>query len=346
MENVLPLASRRSPKSVDLILSDPQVRQLYHYFGPSLRHIFEFYAGEGSHSAKSKAASKGFMAEAGTFDDLKEESKARFRQARRAGGGTSPTPSSSGASVSSSKMGKNSMTNALGYPDFGRFGTDFGLTSKGSSLTMIDIGDIYLAGVANASGTAGAGARKLKFKDFWEVLVRVAMQAYRKCQVGQADKIRGLMLYMWRQIQTSVNNSVNGPLDSGRSTHKGGLLRGCQLFNERFISMWQEDGYRDYLYPKEEAPPEGRDVLTKLVNGEELKADALPPSPPRRGGGGGGGGARGLGGGEGGGLEIEEDDVSDLNDMGFNPDKLRELLVKKPELAAMLQEQLEDAGMA
>jgi hypothetical protein len=32
--------------------------------------------------------------------------------------------------------------------------------------------------------------------------------------------------------------------------------------------------------------------------------------------------------------------------MGFNPDKLRELLVKKPELAAMLQEQLEDAGMA
>jgi len=231
------------------------------------------------------------------------------------------------------------MTNALGYPDFVRLGSDFGLTSKGSSLTMIDIGDIYLAGVANSQGTAGAGARKLKFKDFWEVLVRVSLQAYRKCAVDNADKIRGLMLYMWRQIQTSVNNSMNGPLDSARSTHKGGLLRGCQLFNERFISMWQEDEYKDYLYPQAPDREEGRDVLTKLVMGEEIKVDpiVMPPKPPkgRRGG-------RGEGTFQ---LEIENDDESDLNELGFNPDKLRSLLVSKPELAAMLQEQLEEAGM-
>jgi len=77
MENVLPLASRRSPKSIDAVLSDPTVKGLYHYFGPSLRHIFEFYAGEGVSAAKEKAAQRGFNNEAATFDELKAESKAR-----------------------------------------------------------------------------------------------------------------------------------------------------------------------------------------------------------------------------------------------------------------------------
>ena len=60
---------------------------------------------------------------------------------------------------------QNSMTAAIGYADFIKFASDFGLTSKGSTLTMIDIGDIYLAGVANAAGTAAAGVRKVRRGD-------------------------------------------------------------------------------------------------------------------------------------------------------------------------------------
>ena len=111
MENILPLASRRSPKSVDLVLSDPSVKGLYQYFGPSLRHIFEFYAGEGVSAAKEKAAARGFMSEAANFDDLKKESKARFAAARRAGA-ASPSPSD-GASVTSSGKGMGKVSSVV-----------------------------------------------------------------------------------------------------------------------------------------------------------------------------------------------------------------------------------------
>lgn len=229
MENVLPLASRRSPRNIDAVLEEGQVRDVLKYFRPSLRHIFEFYASAALSMAKEKAAVKGFMAESSNFDDFKASTRARFHLQQRAArsGATSPTSSSAGTSVTSSKLpGKNSMTNALGYADFVRLASDFGLTSKGSSLTMIDIGDIYLAGVTRTKETSKGGVTKLKFVDFLEVLVRISLQAYAKCNVSVADKIKALMLYMWRQIQNSVNNSVNGPLDSTRSTHKGGLLRG------------------------------------------------------------------------------------------------------------------------
>jgi len=177
--------------------------------------------------------------------------------------------------------------------------------------------------------------------------VRCARQAYRKIPVGDSDKLRGLLLYMWRQIQSSIAESVNGNLSSSRSTHKGGLLRGAQLFNERFIAMWQEDGYKDYLFPKSAEKEEGRDVLSKLISGEALKAD-LPPPPEMRASKKVGMKKRGenLASGNTVLIDLEEDDNSDLGDLGINPDRLKELLIRRPDLAAMLQKNLQEAGLA
>ena len=76
------------------------------------------------------------------------------------------------------------MSSSMSYSDFVRFAGDFGLTSK-VLITMIDIGDIYMAGVANAAGTASI--RRLHFDDFFEVLVRVALASYKKCQVRKSE---------------------------------------------------------------------------------------------------------------------------------------------------------------
>ena len=53
---------------------------------------------------------------------------------------------------------------------------------------------------------------------------------------------------------------------TGQSTYKGGLLRGSQLLNEKFILQWQDDGFQDYLGPPAaEAKPEAMDVLRRLA---------------------------------------------------------------------------------
>ncbi|GMH79654.1 hypothetical protein TrVE_jg13677 [Triparma verrucosa] len=322
MENVLPLASRRSPKSIDVVLeNDTSVKELHKYFKASLTKIFEYYASSGMASAKEKASHRGFHAESKNFDELRDETKAKLDKGAQ----------SSDMSVSSSmRLKQNSMTSAMGYADFIRFASDFGLTSKGSSLTMIDIGDLYLAGVANASGTHHGGVRKLRFSDFWEVIIRIALQAYKKCAVSHCDKTKGLLLYMWRQVQTNVGNAMGKNVQTLRSSNKGGLLKGSQDFSREFIAMWQNEEFKDYLYPKKAAPVEGRTVLSKLIAGENVKADRLPPPPPD--------GVRYE-------LDIEDDDSSVLEGHGIQPDKLRALLARKPEIVMLLQQGLQEIGL-
>jgi len=171
MENVLPLASRRSPKSIDRVLCESEMIGLFNHFSESVTKIFEFYATEGVNNNRAKAGARGVKG-VEDFDMVKAESKARFQRNElrasgfgKSGEGSVGKSSGGGRKVSSG----NSMQNGMSYTDFVRFATDFGLTSQGSNLTMIDVGDIYLAGVANATGTASV--RKLKFRDFKEVLV-------------------------------------------------------------------------------------------------------------------------------------------------------------------------------
>lgn len=114
---------------------------------------------------------------------------------------------------------------------------------------------------------------------------------------------------------------------------------GCQLFNERFIALWQKDQYRDYLYPKDEAVPEGRDVLNQLIMGESLSLKANEPPPVPQASSADAGRAH-----LGSSFDLKVDDASDLNALNIQPDKLKELLMKKPELVAQLQEALNDPG--
>jgi hypothetical protein len=366
MENILPLASRRAPKSIDALLAtNGEIAGLFNYFHKSLIAIFEFYASEGLQSNRAKAGARGMKNTCRDFDELQDESRARLAAS---GNGeikgtmkTSPNRSMSGTSVKSGAIKQNSMTSSMSYSDFIHFSSDFCLTSK-VLVTMIDLGDVYLSGVANATGTASV--RKLRFGDFQEVLVRVALMAYANSPVSPADKTRGILLYMWRQIQTSINKEVTSLVSSSRASHKGGLLRGAQLFNERFIAMWQQDGYKDYLLPEKEKTEEGRDVLTRLLDGGG-GLDGFLPKPPtpkkkaheskkvgmrnsndsdrsgipfQKARHGGGSSINSF-------IDLEDDDASKLGDLGISPEKLRELLIRRPDLAEMLQRNLVDAGL-
>ena len=57
LEFVLPLASRRSPDSIDDILEDPEVQQLYRKFEHPIYEIFEFYASAADVNRRKQVAS-------------------------------------------------------------------------------------------------------------------------------------------------------------------------------------------------------------------------------------------------------------------------------------------------
>ena len=161
-------------------------------------------------------------------------------------------------------------------------------------------------------------------------------------QVSNAMRTRGILLFMWRQIQTSINASVTGKnISSSRSSHKGGLLRGAQLFNERFIAMWQDDDYKDYLAPPPPRPVQARDVLSTLV---DAGPDG-PPRPPQ---------AKAALGEDPDGdreqvsankasafhFELQNDGDDQLKQLNIDPDRLKELLMRRPDLAEMLHRHL------
>jgi hypothetical protein len=165
------------------------------------------------------------------------------------------------------------------YSDFFRFAADFGLSTMG--LTTLDLGDIYLSVVqqphnntssnASSSGADGTGSasfepevRKINFSEFWESLVRCALRAFADTKIPTDEKIKGMFLYIWRFIQSSIQDEISGigtVNRGGFNTYKGGLVRGSQILNERFISAWTKDGYRDYL----EDPVSKFDVIVLLI---------------------------------------------------------------------------------
>ena len=77
MENILPLASRRSPHSIDYALNDLSVQGIFSYFGESLNHIFEFYTSSGEAASKKKMGAKQVV-KGRDFDATLSASQSRF----------------------------------------------------------------------------------------------------------------------------------------------------------------------------------------------------------------------------------------------------------------------------
>lgn len=221
MENILPLASRRCPDSVDLYLEDTEVSKLFLYYEDAIKQIFQFYASQAEIRTKGEGSP------------------------RKGGLGST-----------------NTMKEALGYGEMLKFASDFGLSSS-VILSTLEIGDIYLSSIKPTAGSE-LGVRKLTFREFRESLVRCAIVAYSKISDASIiDKIRGLFLYMWRSINTSVPRAF----DARRSvsTYQGDLLSGAMLFNKKFTAQWAADGYRDYLSSGAELVETGREVLSRIL---------------------------------------------------------------------------------
>lgn len=117
------------------------------------------------------------------------------------------------------------------------------------------------------------------FSFSFKVVVRCSLVAFQdKKSLTSEIKIKGLFLSIWRHIQSSAADHMNGYgtiAGGGFNTYKGALLRGTQLLNEKFVAAWTKDNYCDYLAPLVAV---SASVNTSDNNGD-LTSMYLQPSP-------------------------------------------------------------------
>lgn len=227
MDNILPLASRRKPYDISQILSSPPIQAIFTYYEEALLELFRYFATASDHNNKVRNMMRSTSSHTKSFDEHKE----LIQEAREA------------------TRIQTATSNKMSYADFLRFTSEFGLATTG--LTTLDWGDIYLCVIA--AHNFEPQLRKLDFGEFCEAIMRCSLVAFADVEISSEEKLKGLFLYIWRFVQSSVQEEISGIgtlMKGGFNTYKGGLLHGSQILNERFIAQWTRDGYRDYLDPQ------------------------------------------------------------------------------------------------
>ena len=179
----------------------------------------------------------------------------------------------------------NTMCNSLGYDEFLKFCRDFRLSS--CVLSALEIGEVFLSCVPETGGHDELP--KLDFGGFWTALVHCSIIGFSKqdsklgtrgaskaaslrpavssaSRTSPQDKLRALLLFMWRSINEALPAALKAGEFTGQTTYFGHLMRGAMLFNNKFTAMWKSDGYRDYLSTRTEDTRSAEDVLRDLLD--------------------------------------------------------------------------------
>ena len=113
----------------------------------------------------------------------------------------------------------------------------------------------------------------MSFELFCKTLLALAAVGYRDCpsSVPPADKVRALLLYMWKTINDSDNKAVRkvtATRANAVASHAGSLnLFGSGQFSDQFLAYWVKDGFRDYTVPvdSEGGKADGVKMVKRLV---------------------------------------------------------------------------------
>jgi len=107
---------------------------------------------------------------------------------------------------------------------------------------------------------------------FCQSILALAAVAYRDCPsaVSSADKVKALLLYMWKAVNDSDNKTVRkitSTRANAAASHAGSLnLFGSGRFSDQFLAQWVNDGFRDYtIVLGSDAKSDGVKMVKKLV---------------------------------------------------------------------------------
>ena len=328
MENILPLAHRRNPQTIRSQLDNAAVLGVQTEFRDAMLELYTFFASE---SQDEDRKTKATALNASSFDEVAAQTS-RAKTYKRG---------SIMFSVNSAEYGT---TKSLAHQHWMKFAADFGLSSS-VLLTQIEVSDIYLSSVV-VQGKGGTPGRKMRFDQFWEAIVRCALLAWRNVTTASSEnKIRALLVFMWKHFQEKVNEMNSGQRDMGQTdlaVHNRGLVKASEKLMAKVVTMWANSGYKDFLAPPPiqgsasassgDAAVDAVDALSKIVvsadigDGQGVATGRAAPVA------------------QGPAVQLIED-ADDLGDPRIKVDQLRELLAKKPELGKFLKLQLARAGI-
>ena len=248
LENVLPLAQRRSVYSVESVLAEDEIKDLLgRQFARGIDGIFDWcvtMANSSQHAADR--------------------------------GGTNCFDARHNARIGYTEFLKFCET----------FKIFEGQVSRVDALLSVRaVGDVYLAATrkrnAYVSGASPPCVQDMTRSDFDEALVRIALHAY--CgqvflHLSSATKLRALFLYLWRGSASSVPTQTAW-LDALTGCDDR-LVRGAAInphgsanFNATFLKMWKTDDFADYTKDGGVISENGTVMLNRII---DRAADLTP----------------------------------------------------------------------
>lgn len=319
IENILPLAHRRSPQTITGQLNSSKVLAVQIEFRDALLELYTFFASE---SQDEDHETRAIDVKATSFQSM-DSQKNRVRVYKR---------ESVIFCVNSTEYGT---TKSLAHQHWMKFAADFGLSSS-VLLTQIEVSDIYLSSVV-IQGKSGTPGRKMRFDQFWEAIVRCALLAWRNVATATSDsKIRALLVFMWKHFQEKTNemNISSRDMANDLAVHNRGLVKAAEKLMAKVVTMWSDSGYRDFLQPTK---PNGSLGAMVDLSGNTSSIDVLSHTNPFYNGRAGAVSAILCP------VVILLEDSHDLGDARISIENLRELLFKKPELGKFLKTAIDRA---
>mmetsp|Transcript_9547 Transcript_9547/g.14364 ORF Transcript_9547/g.14364 Transcript_9547/m.14364 type:complete len:421 (-) Transcript_9547:162-1424(-) len=242
LENVLLLAGRRIPADMDLDVTNAEAVEVMKVtFGRAILNIYKHYA------------------------DMADRRRSQEMAAEK-----SKTAHADMTTAQIKEMMKR-MTNTIGYVEFFKFTHDFKLKST-ALLTAIQVGDIFLTSVP--LDEENRDLRIMNFDTFCSSIILMALVAYRDSSATPAAKVKALLLFMWRSVNSSEKTAkaVNDRYGVSSRTvqgHAGSLnIHGSGLFSDMFLHAWQSEGFPNYV-STEERRENSEEVLQKVVSMHE-----------------------------------------------------------------------------
>lgn len=303
LENILLLANRRIPIIHQYDINNTEaIKVVSETFGKSLNLIFKYYL-DMADSRRNHA----ITSEKVKFKQLKVR-KNNLGTGFLSGSpiGLSTTSAADTVVFSPDQQQKiwtlkdqaKRQKDLISYKEFLQFCQDFSLKST-SLLTAIQVGDVYLSLVelpknpsydaeteakqeeGSAEGSPVVKSRNqdsntrngMNFDLFLKAIIYMSQIAFRDCHpsVSYANKVKALLLYMWKGINASEKTTrlVSNNRSNSLSSIAGSLnVYGSGHFSDFFMVHWQKEGYPDYSTPPPAEEISGA-VMIRKVTGEE-----------------------------------------------------------------------------
>ena len=176
MDNVLPFASRRIARSVEMILREPEIQNLFSYHEIALAEIFNYFSSPSESDSPGKRRNG-----SGSSPRLQELSmdepslcSAIDGEPRKLKGRTQ-------------RLMTNHKRDHLSYQSALCLMNEFSLNVS-LNITAFELGNIFLSITERVNFTPEL--RKLTFLEFWELLVACAIYAFNGNDVPNVDKVK------------------------------------------------------------------------------------------------------------------------------------------------------------